>query len=155
MVHHEQGNYAQALEYFRQSLDTERGNRRQSRNCRHAEQLGNVHHSQGNYAQALEYYQKSLALRKPWRQAWMPYAERIGDVHSYQSNYAQALHDLPAEPGNQRGHWRQSRNCRHANNIGMVHRLQGNYAQALETFQRSLALREAMGDKAGIATRAE
>jgi CHAT domain-containing protein len=36
-------------------------------------------------------------------------------------------------------------------NIGNVYKALGNYAQALEQYQKSMAIREAIGDKAGIA----
>src|SRR5262249_1369954 len=64
IFHREQGNFAQALEYYKkcEKILEEIGDKDGIAHV--LNNIGNVHESQGNYIQALEQYQKSLKIRE-------------------------------------------------------------------------------------------
>ncbi len=124
IIHRLQGNYPRALEYYQKSLkiDEELGDRNGMSYC--YGNIGIIHHIQGNYPRALEYYQKSIKI-----------TEELGDRKGMSISY---------------------------NNIGLIYWNQGNYPKvhpvkrdslfnrALEYYQKSLKIREELGDRKGI-----
>ena len=99
MVFDSQGDYAQALEYYRRALSIWEqvfGANDPDFVMLCHNNIGMVYYRQGDYDQALEYYRRALSL---WEQVYGPddpdvakSYNNIGAVYYTQCDYAQALH---------------------------------------------------------------
>jgi len=148
-VYRNQGNYAQALEYYFKALkiNEEIGNKQGQ-----AANLGNiglVYSDQGNYAKALDYYFKALKINDEIgnKQGQAINLGNIGIVYLDQGDYAKALEyyfkaqKIHEEIGNKQG---QAINLV---NIGIVYSAQCDYSKALDYFFKALKIHEEIGNK--------
>ena len=142
-----QGDYAQALMYYKQAL-----NQNDSAHIIAAlNGAANSAYYQGNYEEALKYFQQNFALEKSQRdRLGMANALRgIGNVHRSRGDYAAALEnyfgslelsqELKVTTGTLLG------------SIGVVRALQGNTDAALEYYGKALEQLEKDGNKIDMA----
>ncbi|HEV8366979.1 MAG TPA: tetratricopeptide repeat protein [Pyrinomonadaceae bacterium] len=142
-----QGDYAQALTYYKQALN-------QNDSAEMIAALNGAANSayyQGNYEEALKYFQQNFALEKTQRdRLGMANSLRgIGNVHRSLGDYGAALEnyfkslellrELKAITGTLLG------------SIGLVRALQGNIAAALEFYDKALEQFENDGNKIDMA----
>ena len=123
-----QDDYANAIDYYTRSLSIREEIGDKKGIAITLNNIGNIYAEQGDYASAIDFYTRSLAIM-----------EEIGDKMGIASSL---------------------------NNIGIIYKDQGDsadstgnkalsadkYASAIDYYTRSLAIREKMGDKRGIAS---
>jgi CHAT domain-containing protein len=146
-IYSEQGNYGQALEYYRKTLAISEALDDKAAMATALNNIGIVHYRQANYSQALEYYQKSLAVKKAQgdRAAMAGALGNIGNVHRKQGNYAQALEHYQQSLTMSESLGDNDGKARALYNIGDVYRIQGRHAQAVEFAERAADLARQMG----------
>lgn len=153
VIHSRRGDYARAMEYYRESLALSEASGDKAGIARTLDNIGIVHRSQGNYAQALDCYRRSLTLKEELgdKAGVAVTLNNLGIVYGEQGDYEQALDcyrkslAVKEEMGDKAGV------ALTLNNIGLVHNSQGDYEQARECFRRSLELKEKLGDRPGSA----
>ena len=153
-VHRAHGNYAQALEDIRKSLELSEALKDKPRIAAALNSLGEIHLDLGEYRRALEYFQKSLEMLEALgsKPGIARLLKNIGEVHLREGSYPHAveyfqkslalfeeLENIPWIAGT-------------LNSIGLVHCAQGNYPEALEYYRQSLVVNEKQGDKGLTAT---
>ena len=175
LVHDDQGNYAIAIKYYQKSLKIfeESDDKKGMSMCYN--NIGLVHYYQGNYASAIDYYKKSLKIAEELgdKKGIANCYNNIGLVYDEQGNsssskklaadkYARAIEyyqkslKIFEESDDKKG----MSMC--YMNIGIVYEEQGysassekhaedKYISAIEYYQKSLKIKEKLGDKKGIA----
>ena len=166
LLYYNQSDIPNALEYFNKSIkiDEELGDKKgisYSLNI-----IGIIFERQGDYSKAIDYYNRSLKILEEIgdKGAISGSLNNIGIIYSEQGDMAKALEyfnksiDMYKEIGDKSGI------SLSLNNIGDVYMTQANNAEvlldnaksdslitiALDYFNRSLAIREEIGDKNGI-----
>lgn len=165
LIYWKQGDYPKALEQAFTSLNIneEIGNKKgiaRARNC-----IGLIYYNQKNYSDALEEYSKALEIREAIgdKQGLAGSLNNVGEVYKEQKDYDKALQyyrralAINKETGNK--NWASI----NINNIGVIYYNKGElapaggidkawfYQQALDHYAEALKIREAIGDKQGIA----
>ena len=147
-VYYNQGDYAQALEYYNKALEIRLSVFGDSHPdvAMSYNNIGLVHNGQGNYAQALENYNKALEIYLSVFGGIHPNIatiyNNIGMVYYSQGDYAQALEYYNKALEIRLSVFGDSHPdvAMSYNNIGLVHNSQGNYAQALEYCNKALEI---------------
>lgn len=152
MILSEQGEYAQAQNYFEQALQLRQtsGDRRGEGNVLHS--LGNIALFRADYARASECYQNAIAIFRliGARADEGTTLGNLGTVALYQADYAQAASCyttallIARETGNRRGESNM------LGNLGIVARYRGEYARAIAYAEQSIAIDRALGHQQGI-----
>ncbi|MCI5163885.1 MAG: hypothetical protein D3917_18095 [Candidatus Electrothrix sp. AX5] len=147
------GDYARALEYYKQSLLIHRewGNRQGESLT--LNNIGLIYDIQCNYEQALQCYKQSLMMQREaggqtgensaLNNMAMVYM-KLGDYETALTYLQQSL-PISLETGNKAGE------SATLNNIAAIYRVQGNTSSALEYLAQGLAIRRELGDRAGEA----
>jgi serine phosphatase RsbU (regulator of sigma subunit) len=152
-VYLDQGNYAQALEYYFMALKIHEEIGAKQGQAVNLGNIGIVYYSHGNYAKALEYFFKALKIHEEIgaKQGQAATLGNIGVVYDEQGSYAKALEyyfkalKINEEIGAKRN---QAINL---GNIGLAYLKQSNYAKVLEYYFKALKIYEEIGDKQGQA----
>jgi tetratricopeptide (TPR) repeat protein len=154
MVSQDQGDYEEALTWYRKSLEIEEelGNRAGMANS--YGQLGIVSQHQGDYEEALTWYRKSLEIKEELgnRAGMANSYGQLGIVSQEKGDYEEALTwyrkslEIFEELGNRAG----MANSYH--NLGIVSQDQGDYEEALTWYRKSLEIEEELGNRAGMAS---
>lgn len=152
VIHSRRGNYAQALDYYRESLALSEASGDKAGIARTLDNLGIVHRLQGDHTQAIDCYRKSLALKEELgdKAGTAVTLNNLGIVHGEQGNYEQALDSYRRSLALKEAAGDKAGIALTLNNLGLIHNSRGDYEQAGECFRKSLALKEAAGDRPGI-----
>jgi CHAT domain-containing protein/Tfp pilus assembly protein PilF len=146
--------YAQALEYYQQSLRIaqEIGDRAGEGTTLH--NMGVVYYSLSQYAQALEYYQQSLGIQREIgdRAGEGTILHNMGGVYDSLGQYEQALDTFQQSLAIAQEIGDRTVEGATLNGIGSVYDRLGQYEQALGHYRQSLTIRKEIGDQAGEAT---
>ncbi len=166
MIYAEQGDYAKAIQYHIRSLTIkeEIGNKKGIAASLH--NIGVIYIEQGNYAIAIDYYTRSLTIKEDIgnKKGIANSLVGIGNIYSRQGDYLKAINyytqslTIQEELGNKNG----IASC--LVNIGVIYKKQGDsaysagnsalsadkYTNALDYYNRSLTIKEEIGDKKGI-----
>src|SRR5262249_18250458 len=147
IIHSDQGNYAQALEYYQKSLTLSEALDDKVGVARALNNIGRDHKNQGAYAQALEYYQKSLALSEALddKDRIARALNNIGVVHRSQGAYAQALECFQKSLAMRESLGDKAGIADALNDIAEVHKDQGHHSQSLDFAERATALTRQIG----------
>lgn len=153
VIHSRRGDYARAMEYYRESLALSEASGDKAGIARTLDNIGIVHRSQGDYAQSLDCYRRSLALKEELgdKAGVALTLNNLGIVYGEQGDYERALDYYRRSWATKEELGDKAGIALTLNNIGLVHNSQGDYEQAIEYFRKSLALKEAAGDRPGIA----
>jgi len=145
-----QGSYADALDYYQQSLASKRelGDRAGEANT--LNNIGTIYGLQGSYAEALDFSQQSLTLFRDLgdRAGEAKSLNNIGSISQLQGRYAEALdyYQQSLELFLTLGDRASEANT--LNNIGTIYGLQGSYEDALNFSEQSLMLSIELGSRA-------
>ncbi|HEX4954344.1 MAG TPA: tetratricopeptide repeat protein [Thermoanaerobaculia bacterium] len=150
----QRGDYDQALDWYRKSLEIEEqlGNRAGMAGSYH--QLGTVAQDRGDYDQAIDWYRKSLEIDEQLgNHAGMASSyHQLGNVGYLRGDYDQALDwyrkslEIFEQLGNRVGM------ASSYHQLGVVAQRRGDYDQALDWYRKSLEIFEQLGNRAGMAT---
>jgi tetratricopeptide (TPR) repeat protein len=153
IIAQQQGNYNQALNWYKKSLriSEELGNR--DGMARSYYRIGIVAQYQGDYDLASECYKKSLHISEELgnRDGMARSYHQLGIVAQDRGDYEQALDwykkslHISEELGNRDGM------ARSYHQIGMVVQDRGDYNQALDWYKKSLQINEELGNRDEIA----
>ena len=145
-----QGNYAKALQSFTQSLALSKELRDLNQQAIALNSLARLYVNQGDEGLAEDCYRQALELRKDSKVdasfadllanygVWLAKKGRHEEALGY---YQRALESIPLAD--------KSRTARLRQNIGNLYRRQNQYEQAQQSYEASLALREAINSKEG------
>lgn len=153
VVAREQGNKAEALEYFEQALEIfeEKGDKEDIANA--LRNIGRTYQYLGNFTLALDYYARSLKICQEIgaKKSMLNPLLFSGTLYREQGDYAKAMEyytrhlKISEEIGDKVGM------ANGLNDIGIIQINLGNYTQALDYYTRSLKIREEIGSKSNIA----
>ena len=153
MLAHGQGDYAQAVALWEESLALERELGNRAGVAKTLGNLGLVAYRQGEYARAATLHQESLALFRELGDKWgvANALSNLGNVAGAQGDYALAS-TLGEEGLALRRELRDRRGLAISlGNLGNAAYELGDYARAAALFDEGLALRRELGDRAGVA----
>lgn len=139
-----QERYAEALDYYQQSLAIDRELGERAGPGITLGNIGNVYDEQDQYTEALDYYQQALAIHREVgnRGGEGGTLNNIGEVYEAQGMYTEALNysqqalTIAREVGDRTGE------SNALNNIGKVYEAQGKYTEALDLYQQAIAIVE-------------
>ncbi len=144
------GDYTKALSYLTQSIALSKTLQDTNGQAIALNSLARIYVAQGDEGLAEDCYRQALELRKTGRAdggladllsnygIWLARQGRYEEAHSY---YQQALAVIPVTD--------KARTARRLQNIGNLYRRQRQYDLALQSYEASLALREAINTKEG------
>ena len=154
IIHHDQGDYAQAIENYNLSLkiNEELGDKSGIAITLH--QLGIIHQDQGDYAEAIKNYGKSMKIAEELgdKSGMAQTLHQLGNIFYSQGDYAEAIEKynqsmkIKEELGNKSGI------AKTLHQLGMIHQDQGDYARAIEKYTKCMEMFEELGNKSGIAS---
>ena len=143
-----QGDYAQALVYYKQSLERVREIGAVVASLNGA---ANSAYYQGNYEEALNFYERNAAIQKtqPDKVGLSTALKGIGNVHRSRGDYAAALENYFAS-------LTMSQEAKQPlgstlGSIGLVRALQGDYLRALDYYNKALTEFESNSNKIDMA----
>lgn len=151
LLHHDEGNYPEALKFYRISLNFFLENGQWNSAANNFHNIGIVYDDQGNYPSALMNYQKSLAIYSALK-------SNVGIASSY-NNIAIVYDNLGDYPMSLKIHLKALK-LRESigdsigildsyNGIGNVYLIIDHYPEALKNYEASLEIAEKMGDDFG------
>jgi tetratricopeptide (TPR) repeat protein len=154
IVAQKRGDYAQALDWYKKSLQIKEELGYRAGMANSFGQLGNLALDRSDYAQALDWYNKALtAFEELGNHAGMAGSyHQLGIVSQARGDYAQALDwykkslQIEEELGN------RAEMASSYHQLGNVSYLRGDYAEALDWYKESLQINEELGDRAGMAS---
>lgn len=153
-VYERQGDFASALDHFRNASAQYQEAGNQESLAFALERIGGVHRKQGDLALALEYSRNSLELAESggYRDVELSTLMSLGNVYYSLGEFNQALMSyekvLPLfEKLN-----RKMGISYALTNIGNIRYMQGDYRQALDFYHKSLAIEESVSDRSGSAS---
>ena len=148
------GNYAGALENYKESLRISEAINDKSIISNTLNNLGIVYTNLGNYELALEYFYRTLKIKQDIGDS---YAEarvlnNLGEIHLNLKNYDQALPFLEKSLVIKRGNNNdQAGEATTLHNMGTLYRLTNKTQTALGYYQQALAISTERGQKNGMA----
>ena len=149
-----QGNYEEAREFYKQSLEITERLGDQSGRATSLHNLGILAQDQGNYEEARGLYEQSLQIRERLgdQQGRASSLHQLGMIAQDQGKYEEAreLYEQSQEIFEQLGN--QSGRASSLHQLGMIAQDQGNYEEARELYQQSLQIDEQLGDQSGRAS---
>ncbi len=153
MIQYLRGEYKEALEKYKQSLEIEKklGNKEGIAQTLH--NIAIIHQKKGEYDEALEKYNQSMEISKKLGdlQGIAQTLHNIAVIHQEKGEYDEALEkykqsiEIEKKLGNQRG-------IGHTlHNIAAIYQNKGEYDKAFEMYKQSLYIDKKLGDKRAIA----
>ena len=153
IIAHSQGDYEQATNLYKQSLDIRQELGSQSGIAASLNNLGGVAWNLGDYEQATDLYQQSLSIRQQLgdQSGITDSLYNLGVLARIQGDYERAI-DLYQ----QSLAIKQQLGDQYAiglilNALGIIALHQGDYERAIDLYQQSLAIKQQLGDQSGIA----
>ena len=147
------GDYAAALEKYKQSLKIKEELGDRAGVALSLGQVGNLYYLKGEYASALEKYEQArkvfeeigdkLGIAQSLHQVGMIYQDK-GEYAAALEKYEQSL-KIKEELGDRAGV------AKSLHQVGMIYQEKGEYAAALEKYEQSLKIEEELGNRAGVA----
>jgi len=137
---------AEAIRFYKEALELGQGS---DQSVELLEGLGSVYELVGAYDTALECYRKALELAGEKERA-AEILTKAARAHFSKSDYEKCLEACEQALGLVGGAWSKEEALA-LHQIGAVHRARGDFDAALESFGRSLAIQERIGDQDGIA----
>ena len=148
------GDYAQAQDYYQQSLAISREIGDRSGEGTTLNNLATTAHALGDYASALDYLQQSLAIQREIgdKKGEGKTLNNLSQIYDSRGDYATALDYLQQSLAIRREIGDKSGEGTTLNNLSQIFKARGDYATALDYLQQSLAIRREIGDKSGEGT---
>ncbi|MBU3967573.1 MAG: tetratricopeptide repeat protein [Euryarchaeota archaeon] len=153
MIHYLRGEYDEALEKYKQSMEIniKLGYKKGIAQTLH--NIAMIHQDKGEYEEALDKYKQSLEIQKRLDdQGGISKAlHQIATIHKIKGEYDEALDkykqslDIYKKRVDQRGV------AETLHNIAMIHFEKGEYEEALEKYKQSMEINIKLGDQRGIA----
>jgi len=147
-----QGDYANAIAYYTQSLKIRKEIEDKQGIASSLNNIAMIYQKQGDHANAIAYYMQCLKIDEESgdKQSIATSLNNIGVIYRKQGDYTEAIEyytqslKIKEELGDEAGI------ASSLNNIGVVYYNQGDYAKAIEYYTQSLKIKEKLGDEAGI-----
>lgn len=146
------GDYSQALEWCRKSLEIDQEHRNRAGMAASYGQLGNIAQLQGDYDRALEGYRKALAIDEELgNRARMAISyHQLGIVAQLRGDYDGALGWYEKSLAIEEEFSNRAGMAITYHQLGRIAEERGDYDPALDWYRKSLVINEELGDQAAI-----
>ena len=153
MIHYLRGEYDEALEKYKQSMEIDKRIGNQLGIATALNNIAIILMNKGEYDEALEKYRQSMEIKKKLgdQRGIAQTLHNIAIIHQDKGEYDEALEkyrqsmEINEKLGDQRGI------AQTLHNIAMIHQDKGEYDEALEKYKQSMDIKKKLGDQRGIA----
>ena len=153
IAHYNMGEYPEALEHYRQSLELARRSGHPRLTANALNNTGVIHYVRGEHHRALDHYFEAIALRMEIgdQDGLARGYNNVANVHQTAGRFAEALGFYNKALAVHRKLDNETMVAAMHNNIGLLEHERGNDAQAGQHFLVALEIAERLGDRPGMA----